>query len=82
VWWPLHPIGYAVSSSLSMHILWIPMLVAWIIKGLVLRYGGLRLYRQGIPFFLGLILGEFVIGGGWSVIGTVTGLTTYRFWSY
>lgn len=82
VWWPFHPIGYAVSSSLSMHLLWLPMLGAWLLKGALLRYGGLRLYRQAVPFFLGLILGDFVVGGGWSLVGTFLGLRTYRFWSY
>jgi hypothetical protein len=35
-----------------------------------------------MPFFFGLILGEFVVGSIWSVIGTVTGINTYAFWVY
>jgi hypothetical protein len=56
------------------------MLIAWIIKALVLRYGGLRLYRQALPFFYGLILGESVIGCGWPIVGLITGMPTYSFW--
>lgn len=39
------------------------MLIAWLAKAVILRVGGLRLYRQGIPFFLGLAIGHFLIGG-------------------
>jgi hypothetical protein len=82
IWWPLHPVGYAVSSSWSMNLLWMPMLIAWAIKVAILRYGGLRLYRQGIPFFLGLILGEYVAGGLWSLAGVVMQKHVWVFWPY
>lgn len=82
IWWPFHPVGYAVSSSWSMNLLWMPLLIAWVIKLFVLRYGGLRLYRQALPFFLGLILGEFTTGGIWSIIGIVIKTKTYVFWPY
>lgn len=82
VWWPLHPIGYAVTSYFFGAILWLPLAVAWVVKTLVLRAGGLRLYHRLLPFFLGLILGEFVVGGAWSVVGVLTGWPTYRFWAY
>ena len=50
-WFPFHPVGYAVSSSWSLSLLWLPLLIAWIIKSVLLRYGGLRAYRQAMPFF-------------------------------
>jgi len=79
-WFPFHPVGYAVSSSWSMHRLWIAMFIAWLLKAVMLRYGGLRLYRQGLPFFLGLILGECVVGSLWTIVGTALGVPTYAFW--
>ena len=82
LWWPLHPIGYAVSSSLSGHILWMPMFLAWAVKHCVLRFGGARAYRSLRPLAFGLILGEFVVGGSWSLVGWALDITTYRFWSY
>lgn len=82
LWWPLHPIGYAVSSSLSGAILWMPMLIAWVIKAGLLRFGGARAFRAIHPLALGLILGEFLVGGSWSIVGWVLGIKTYRFWSY
>jgi hypothetical protein len=79
-WFPFHPVGYAVSGSWSLSLLWLPLLVAWIIKSLLLRYGGLRAYRNVLPFFLGIILGECVIGSLWPLIGILLGIPTYAFW--
>jgi hypothetical protein len=79
-WFPFHPVGYAVSSSWSMNMLWLPMLIAWAIKSLLLRYGGLASYRRALPFFLGLILGECVIGSLWTLAGIFLGIPTYAFW--
>lgn len=80
--WPFHPVGYAVSSSWSMCLLWMPLFIAWLVKLVILRFGGLRLYRQALPLFLGLILGEHIVGGIWSLIGIFGGFKTYVFWPY
>lgn len=80
-WFPFHPVGYAISSSWSLHMLWMCMLIAWVIKLFVLRYGGLKLYRRVMPFFLGVVLGECVIGSLWSIIGMILNVETYSFWS-
>ncbi len=61
VWWPLHPLGYAVAGSWTMLVFWSSALLTWIIKGLILRSGGMRMYRQAMPFFLGLVLGTFLM---------------------
>jgi len=76
---PFHPGGYAVSGSWSMHVLWLPMFIAWMIKLPVLRYGGLKLYRRVLPIFLGLLLGDCLIGCFWTVIGAIWNLPSYRF---
>jgi len=36
------------------------------------------MYRQMLPLFLGLILGDFVTGAAWSIIGTLFHLTLFR----
>ena len=60
-WWPLHPLGYALSGSWSTIEFWFPCLLAWMFKSVILRYGGMKGYGQARPFFLGLVLGEFGI---------------------
>ncbi len=72
LWWPFHPIGYAYAfTKRSAHWLWTPLLISWIIKTTVIRYGGFQLYRTLLPFFLGLILGDFFIGGVFGVAGAL-----------
>jgi hypothetical protein len=63
-----------------MNLVWLPLFIAWMAKLAVLRYGGLRLYREVLPFFLGLILGDCTMGALWSLIGLAIGTPTYNFW--
>lgn len=57
---------------------WLDMFVAWLVKSLILRYGGLRLYQTALPFFFGLILGDFVAGSAWCIVGTVLHVNLFR----
>ena len=57
---PLHPIGYAFACSYAMEYIWAVMLVTWLVKLLVVRYGGLKAYRRSLPLFFGIILGDAV----------------------
>jgi hypothetical protein len=59
MWFPFHPLGYALSGCWTMMVFWFPCFVAWLLKVVILRYGGMRLYAQARPFFLGMVLGEF-----------------------
>jgi hypothetical protein len=76
---PFHPLGYAISSSWSIHLVWLPLLMAWALKGLTLRYGGLRAYRRFLPFFLGLILGDCIMGSLWALLSLLLNMRTYNF---
>ncbi len=80
VGFPFHPVGYAIASSWGMSILWVPMLLAWLAKIVLLRYGGLGLYRKALPLCYGVILGECVAGSIWSLLGVFAGIPTYAFW--
>jgi len=79
-WWPFHPVGYAISSSWSLNCLWLPLFIAWAAKAVILKYGGYKVFQQAIPFALGLILGEFLIGSLWTIIGIAFQMHTYSFW--
>jgi hypothetical protein len=75
--WPLHPLGYALATTDSLDYMWCPFFIAWLAKLLTVRYGGIRAYRIALPFFLGLILGDFVIPGLWVAWGMFTGKQQY-----
>ena len=81
-WWPFHPVGYAVSGSWSMDQLWLCVFIAWLVKGLLLKYGGARAYQPAVPFFVGLIMGDFVVGSFWNLYGILAETQVYHFWPY
>jgi len=78
-WWPLHPIGLGITRSYAMTVMWLSILISWALKAVILRYGGLRLYRLALPFFLGLVLGEGFISGVWAIVGLLTDGGKLRF---
>jgi len=73
LWWPFHPIGFAIGPIWIMDQIWFTVFLAWLIKLSILKYGGLKLYRTIRPLFLGLILGQFVCNGTWLIIDFITG---------
>ncbi|MGB9596839.1 MAG: DUF6785 family protein [Candidatus Poribacteria bacterium] len=77
IWFPLHPVGFVVSSSWGMNPFWFSVFLSWLIKYSILKYGGLKVYRRNIPLFLGLILGEFIADAGVSIAGTFLKVNTY-----
>jgi hypothetical protein len=73
-WWPIHPIGYvSAPGEWPMNNLWFSMLLGWLAKGLILKYGGLKTYRKARPALLGLVLGDCIIGGIWSIVAMIVG---------
>ncbi len=71
LWWPLNPLGYALSGSWTTMVFWFPMLVAWLLKWVIMRYGGIGVYRRARPIFLGLIFGEFTMAALWTLVSCV-----------
>ena len=80
LWWPFHPIGFVISSDWGMRYLWSCMLVSSTIKWFVLRFGGRRAARQLVMLSLGLMLGDFFVGGLWSLAGVFSKSPMYNFW--
>ena len=79
-WLPLHPLGYVMASNQEMSDLWIPLLIALFLKWLILRHGGIQSYRRVIPFFLGLVLGDYLMGSTWSLLNVLLNTTMYQFY--
>ena len=74
LWFPLHPVGYVVSSWWTFTGLWFPILIAWLSKRFILSYGGAKGYRRAMPFFLGLIMGDAVTASIFSIISSAMGI--------
>ena len=74
LWWPLHPLGFLAQGGWIMRQLWFSFFLAWLVKIVVLRYGGSRTYRKARVFFVGIIVGLLVVGGLWLIIDSITGM--------
>ena len=80
-WFPLYPAAYAVTNSWGIHNIWFCLFLAWLVKLVILRFFGLKTHQTAIPFFLGLILGEFTVGCLWTIIGISLDISTYGFYT-
>ncbi|MHB0998714.1 MAG: DUF6785 family protein [Armatimonadota bacterium] len=78
-WWPWHPLGFAISTSYSIGTLWLPLMIAWAAKVIIFRFGGLKAYITARDFFLGLLLGDFLVGCTWPILGAILKVSTYSF---
>ena len=72
--WPLHYIGFPIGDTWVMSWVWFSIFLGWLLKLIILKYGGVRAYRAGRPFFLGLILGQISCAGMWMIIDSITGM--------
>jgi hypothetical protein len=71
-WWPFHPVGYIAANCWGMHWYYMPFLIGWAFKSLVIRYGGLRLFRRTMPLAIGLIVGDLLNTGVWAIVAIAT----------
>ena len=65
-WFPLHPVGVAFQNTIVGILYWFSLFLVWLAKLTLLRYGGVRAYLSGKPFFYGLGIG-YVVGVIFSV---------------
>ena len=79
-WLPLHPLGYVMASNQEMSDLWAPILICLALKWTILKHGGIRSYRHAVPFFLGLVLGDYLMGIVWSLLSVLLNAEMYQFY--
>ena len=70
-WWPLAPIGMAVPPTHAIHSMF-SIFVAWCLKTVILRIGGVEYYRRLRPVFLGLLIGH--------ALGVLIGFVVDQIW--
>jgi len=79
LWWPFHPVGYAVGDGWAIGHMWFSVFISWLAKRTLVSLGGLGNYRKMTPLFMGLILGQFFIGSLWTIIGLISQRWIYSF---
>ena len=75
LWWPVHYLGFPIGATFMISSTWFSVMIGWTLKAVVLKYGGVVLFRKLRPFFLGLILGQLTCAGFWTVVDFITGET-------
>ena len=81
VWWPFHPVGYVTGiNGGTLDHFWFALIISSSLKYCLLKYGGARLYRRVLPFFLGLVLGDVVSGSYWSILSVIVQAPSYVVW--
>jgi hypothetical protein len=75
-WWPLHPVAFLFWNVWATNNFIYSFLLGWLIKMLVVKIGGGRVYQNLKPFFIGLIIGDLCGGMFWIAFGPL-----WYFWT-
>ena len=66
--WPFLPVGYLLCTRWYIGQAWFSLMIGWLAKQVIVRYGGATMYQKARPLFVGLIFGEALAAGIWLVI--------------
>jgi hypothetical protein len=67
-WFPFHPMGFALGVGGTVDRWWFALVLCSAIKSVIIRYGGVRGYQKSAPFFMGLVLGNYVVACLWTLL--------------
>ena len=80
-WWPIHPIGVAFQNTTGPRVYAFSIFLTWAAKSLLLRMGGISLYRKAVPYFIGLPIG-YVTGIAVSSVVDLIWFPTGGHWTH
>ena len=72
--WPLHPVGVLLAYTWFGHTVWMSVAFGWLLRVVLVLFGGARLYRRLRPIFVGFIVGEVMAAIVWFSVSGVLGL--------
>jgi len=55
-WWPIHPVGFGVVMTHAANMGVFSIFFVWLVKTLLLRFGGVQLYKRVQPLVVGMIV--------------------------
>lgn len=73
--WPLHPVGMLLVETNYGRVAWASIFFGWVLKVLLVRFGGSRLFRAARGFFIGVIVGEVLAAIFWALVPVYMVLT-------
>jgi len=72
--WPLHPVGLLLAHTWFGHTVWMSVASGWLLRVVLILFGGARLYRRLRPLFMGLIVGEVFAAIVWFSVSGILAL--------
>jgi len=69
--WPLHPVGFLLAYTWFGETVWMSVMIGWLLRVVLILFGGARLYRKLKPLFYGLIAGEVMSAITWFSISGI-----------
>ncbi len=66
-WWPISPIGFVVAAGGPARNAFFPVFLAWLLKTILIRVGGVRLYHAAQPLMIGIMVG-YVLGAAVAIL--------------
>ncbi len=79
-WFPFHPMGFALGVGGTVDRWWFALVLCTLFKSVIIRYGGVQGYQKAAPFFMGLVLGNYVVACIWSLIAIYYNVPMYWGW--
>ncbi|MDQ1326728.1 MAG: hypothetical protein QG641_8 [Candidatus Poribacteria bacterium] len=76
---PFHPVGYAVAGSWTMSWMWFSIFIGWLVKSMILKFGGIKTHQTATPLFFGMILGQHIVGSLWTLSSEIFQRRMYGF---
>ena len=60
-WWPLHPVGFALSGAWLTRLTSFTLFLAWLVKFILIRLVGASFYRKSRPIFIGALVAYILV---------------------
>ena len=74
IFWMPHPIGYVMwMCNWPMRMVWFSLFAGWILKWVIVKYGGIRTYTRAKRVFMGFIFGEASAAILWLAVAAYQG---------
>ncbi|MCS7033253.1 MAG: hypothetical protein NZ561_04555, partial [Phycisphaerae bacterium] len=68
-WWPFVPVGYIFAGTWTfVSQAWFSLMIGWLAKLMILRFGGAAMFQRTRGVFIGLIFGEAMAAAFWMVV--------------
>jgi hypothetical protein len=79
-WFPFHPMGFALGVGGTVDRWWFALVICSAVKSVIIRYGGVQGFQRAAPFFMGMVLGNYIIACIWSLIAIYCNVPMYWGW--